>query len=1204
MAEIKWTKEQNDAIIKKDSNILVAAAAGSGKTAVLVERIIRKIIEDKIDIDKMLVVTFTSAAASEMREKILDAIYKKIDENPYDLNLQRQINLLNKSSICTIDSFCLDVIRNNFFEINISANARVADVAEINLLKQEVLDEIFEEKYMNNDPNFLDLIEKYTKYNRDEELQKIILEIYDFMQTTPFPDDWINEKVQMFQKETKNQNLSENIWGKVIVNNIQEILKDCIYKEKNILDKMAKFPELGKFIITIEEDLKKYDNIKTNLNNWDKAVEIIKEFKYEKWPIDRKCENDLKVEAKEVRDKVKSEFEKIKEIMIFDTNECYQDMLYMHNVLNNLKTIILEFSEKFTQKKIEKNIIDFNDIEHLALKILVQKDENGIIRKTEVANKYAEKFEEIAIDEYQDSNDIQEMILNSVSKGNNIFMVGDVKQSIYKFRQACPEIFLNKYNSYKLEPKENEDRKIQLFKNFRSRKNILDITNIVFENIMSEELGEIEYNQNEYLNLGANYEKSEQNLKTELNIINLKDEDNIWKTDDTEDGEEESEKIENIVLEARLVAKKIKELIDNKYQVFDKKTGKRDIRYSDIAILLRSANVVAPIYEKEISDLGINVYTDNSKNYFESIEIDTIISVLKIINNPMQDIPLVTVMRSAIANFTDNELIEISFEKDNLSFYNKTLKCLENTKNENLKNKITYLLNLLEKWREEEKYKSLDELIWTIYIDTGYLEFVRLLPNGKLKVENLKLLFEKAKQYESASFKGLYNFINFLDKLKLSNGDSNSAKIIGENENVVRIMSIHKSKGLEFPVVILAETGKKFNFMGLNKKILLHKDLGIGPQYIDEERHIEFKTLAKTAINIAIKNEMIAEEMRILYVALTRAKEKLIITAVQKDYYKSNDEKINNIMSYNVKNKLPPYIIKKYNSYLDWLELVYLSEGKTINKIMELNIVSKNDLLKNMMKNEVKDIYEEFKEEAKKYKDSEREKKIKDRLDWKYDFKGLEEVPSKVSVTKLKEMYNKKAENIETNYKPEKIKPKFLDENIDRITGAQKGTLMHLCLKMMDETQEYNKSKIEDLINQLIVKELITENEAKALDQEKIFKYTQSDLWKDLKEAKAVYKEQPFYINIPIKEVYKESSSEDNILVQGIIDLYYINKDNEIVLVDYKTDFINKGEESKLIKEYSQQLRIYKEALEQAINRKVARVQIYSLYLNKSIDCD
>ena len=893
MPEVKWTKEQQDAISKKDSNILVAAAAGSGKTAVLVERIIKKIIEDKIDIDKILVVTFTNAAASEMRERILDAIYKKMEENPEDTNLQKQVILLNKASICTIDSFCLDVIRNNFFEIDVSANVRIADSTEILLLKQEVLDDLFEEKYIANDKDFLDLIEKYTKYNKDEELKDLLLNIYNYIQSSPFPEEWLNEKIEMFNIE-KTQNFSQTTWGEIIIKHINNILENAILKLKNIKLKMQRFEELDKFTAVIENDIESYSFIKQNLNDWDKCVKFIQEFKNKTWSRDKKVTNTLKDEAKSIRDNVKDELKKVKLFMDSTSEEAIQDIDFMYKILTKLKNLIIEFSNNFYAKKRERNIMDFNDMEHLALNILVKKDENGNLVKTDVAKNYEKRFEEIAIDEYQDSNLVQEYILTSVSRGNNIFMVGDVKQSIYRFRQARPQLFLDKYSKYKLDPEEGQDRKIQLFKNFRSRENILDFTNLVFKNIMSKEIGDIDYTEEEYLNLGASFENIEnQNLLTEINIIDVEEtEDDIWKSDEQEDEDEEDddskdnlqdERIEDVVLEAKFVARKIKNLIDNKYQIYDRKKGIRDIKYKDICILLRSVTNVAGIYEKEISELGFPVYSDSSGEYLQSIEIETIMSLLRIINNPLQDIPLVTVMRSPIGNFTDNELIEIRMNDRNSNFYNALIKT--DTP------KVHRFLNLLEELREDSQYMALDEWIWNIYTKTGYMDYVSLMPNGNLRVSNLRMLFERAKQYESASFKGLFNFINFIDKIKFNSEDLTSAKIIGENEDVIRIMSIHKSKGLEFPVVILAGTGKQFNMQDLNGEILLDQDLGIGPQYIDYKRHIKFKTLPKRAIYIKSKKEAISEEMRVLYVALTRAKEKLIIVGRQKNVNKKMQEK-------------------------------------------------------------------------------------------------------------------------------------------------------------------------------------------------------------------------------------------------------------------------------------------------------------------------
>ena len=1124
-----------------------------------------------------------------MREKILEAIYKKIEENPEDENLQKQVILLNKASISTIHSFCLDVIKNNFYEIDVSANTRIADDSEILLLQQEVIDDLFEEKYEEEDSNFIKLIKTYTKYNQDEVLKDLILRVYSYIQASPFPEEWLEEQIGKLNIED-DTNFSDTVWGKIITENANQILEDSILKLQNIRTKMTRFPELDKFTAKIEDDIDKYTYIQNNLSDWDTAVEAINTLKNAIWTKDQKITNDLKDEAKDVRESTKDEFKKVKKLMNCSSEEAVQDIKYMYPILKMLKDLILEFSQKFYQRKREKNIMDFSDMEHLALKILVKKDENGNVVKSEIAKKYENKFEEIAIDEYQDSNLVQEYILTSVSRGNNIFMVGDVKQSIYKFRQARPKLFLDKYDSYKLEPVDGEDRKIQLFKNFRSRSNILDFTNLVFEDIMSRELGNIEYNQDEYLNLGANFEEIQnQDYKTELEILDLSEEnDDIWKTDE-EGTEEEQEKVEDVVLEARFVARKIKELIDDKYQIIDKKTGRRDIQYKDIAILLRTSSGVANVYEKEISELEIPVYSDSSSQYLQSVEIETIMSLLRIINNPMQDIPLVTVMRSPIGNFTDNELIEIRMADRNSSFYEALLKSdLE---------KAHRFLSLLKELREDEEYMSLDEWIWNIYTKTGYMNYVNLMPNGALRVSNLRMLFERAKQYEEASFKGLYNFINFIDKIKFNQEDLKAAKIIGENENVVRIMTIHKSKGLEFPVVILAGVGKQFNFRDLNGKILLDQDLGMGPQYIDSDRYIEFKTLAKKALAIKAKNEAISEEMRILYVALTRAKEKLIIVGRQKDVNKKMSEKQKLLEIYSTidDNKINPYLLQKYKTYLDWLELIYLKEGVANTKNLFTVNINKREKTSVKIENEVEDISEKIIEESNKNNDEQEKEKIKEILNWQYKHQSIEGIPTKTSVSKLKE---EREQEIQITQEP-----KFINEEAKtKLTGAQKGTLIHLCLQKMRETEEYNLEKITELIEGLKDKEIITEIEAQNIDKEKLLEYTNSQLWTELKQAKEIHKEHPFYINIKASRIYNQINKEDdeNILVQGVIDLFFIDKDDKLILVDYKTDYVQN--ENELIEKYKGQLDLYKEALEQSLDKKVDKMCIYSVYLNKLIE--
>ena len=1209
---------------------------GSGKTAVLVERIINKVINENVDIDKMLVVTFTNAAASEMRERILDAIYKKLEENPDSVNLQRQITLLNKASICTIHSFCLDVIRNNFYEIDTSANFRIGDTAEIEMLKNDVLEEIFEQKYMENDEDFIRLIETYTDYRGDEKLQDIILSIYKYIQSNPFPEEWLDEKVQRFNIDIE-QDFSNTVWGKIILENLKDELDSIIIKLDKIKKDTLRFSELEKFSRVLQEDVNNLKSIK--FDSWDIAYNSMNEVNWTKWPVDKKVTLDLKNEAKEVRDKVRKEFTALN--LKYTSKEASEDIKDMYSILSSIRNLVIEFSKSFEGKKKEKNIIDFNDIEHFALKILVDKDGNP----TETAKKYMEKFEEISIDEYQDSNLVQEQILTSISRGNNVFMVGDVKQSIYKFRQARPELFLQKYSTYNLKKEQSLESlglKIQLFKNFRSRRNVLDITNLVFENIMSNKLGDVEYNETEYLNYGANYPEPERKIDyagvAELHIIDLKDkEDDIYKseeqinsekefnsnkktsTDNEEESEDNEERIEDAVLEARFVAKKIQELLNSDYQVYDRKKGYRRIRPRDICVLLRATSVLAPIYEKEISELDYPVFSDSSSTYLESMEVETIMSLLKVIDNPMQDIPLVTVLRSNIFDFTDNDLIRIRLVDKKCAFYESMIKSrlIVDTK---LRHKIDDVIDRLEMWKSEESYKPLNELIWKIYLDTGFYNYVSLLPNGNLRQANLKMLFEKAKQYEKASFKGLYNFINFINKVKTSSGDLSSAKIIGENDDVIRIMSIHKSKGLEFPVVILASTGKKFNMQDLNSQILLHQDIGFGMQFIDSEKKIEYSTLSKEAIKIKAKKETISEEMRVLYVALTRAKEKLIITGMCRNIEKSFFDKekliemykksditqisIDNMDEQNIPNfKLNSNLVGKYNSYLDWLELVYqYNRENGINNVMELYTYNKNELIKEVRKEEntIVDMEKLIKKEAE--TNNKGNNDITKLLDWKYDYEESSKIPTKTSVTRLKELENvvdieeliEKTKNKEKVQTKLTVKPKFM-EGEQKLSPAQRGTLIHLCIQKLDEKKEYSRDDIVEFINSLQDRNVISETEAKSIDIDMLYKYTKSSLWQELKKAKEIHKETPFYINIPAQTIYDGAEENEMILVQGIIDLYYIDEKENLILIDYKTDYVPNGDVSKLERKYKVQLDLYKKALEEALGKKVDKVMIWAL---------
>lgn len=1218
----EWTKEQKRAIEEKGNNILVAAAAGSGKTTVLVERVIQKIIKDRIDIDRLLIVTFTNAAASEMRERILNALYKEIDKNPTDMHLQKQVVLLNKANICTIDAFCLDIIKSNFFEIGISSNFRIADNIELELLKQEAMEDLFEKLYLEGDKKFEKLIDIYAGYKGDEDLKEIIFKIYDNIQSNPFQYEWLDEKIEAFNvKEYINEDFSKSKWGKVLIENYRDEIIDEINSLKVIKNKLQNYIELEKYYNVINNDIDCLTDVKNSLNNWDEAYNASNSFKFKTWPIDKKVTMDLKDEAKSARDIIKEKYNKItKKTFIYNSKEAYEDIYEMYDILRNLGDLVVKFSKYFEEKKVEKNIMDFGDIEHNALKILIKKDENGNYIPSEIADKLREKFEEIAIDEYQDSNLIQEYILTSISKGNNIFMVGDVKQSIYRFRQARPELFLEKYETYSNNILENKDDdikgvKIQLFKNFRSRKSVIDLTNLLFDNIMSKKLGDIEYTEQEYLNFAANFESQEENInfkdKAELHIINLKTlekEDESIYTDDTDEDEdklEENRKLEKPEIEAKYVANEIKRIIDSKYKIYDKNTGYRNIQYKDIVILLRATNGISNIYEKELYNLGIPVYSDTGEDYLETLEIQRIISLLKVIDNPYQDIPLLTVLRSPIFDFSDEELTKIRLVNRESYFYKSIEEALKSNSLEDItKNKIKNLINNIEKWREEERYLKLNELIWKIYIDTGYYSYVGLTKNGEIKQANLKLLFEKAKDYEKISFKGLFNFIKYLEKIRKSNADMNSAKIIGENENVVRIMSIHKSKGLEFPIVFLCRSDKNINMRSLNENILLDQDLGLGPKYINYERKIEYNTAAREAIRLKSKLESISEEMRILYVALTRAKEKLIIVGIKNDYEKdlNNKKELLNIYEKEKNNKINHLLIQKYTSYLDWIELMCLNNNENINNYLEIKVINEDEI-----KIEIEKKNEDHKLEFIKDKEL---NKLDETLNWEYKYILDTLVPSKTSVTKIKKLINLKSEDIlklekiiaiddDKNNNALEIKPKFMKD--EKLTQAQKGTIIHLCLQKLDLKRNYNMSEIVDLINKLEYQNIITTQERKSIDVNKIKKFIDSEFAERIRNAKVIEKEKPFYTYVKAKDIYN-NSSEENILVQGIIDLYFIEENGNIVLVDYKTDYVTN--ENELIEKYKAQLELYKSALEKSLNKKIKDTFIYSIYLEKEVKID
>lgn len=1229
MGETKWTEEQLKAIETRRCNLLIAAAAGSGKTAVLVERIIRIITneESPVDIDRLLVVTFTSAAASEMRERIASAITKALEKSPNSKNLQKQLTLLSRANITTMHSFCLDVIKNNFHIIDLDPAFRILDETEGMLLRSEVLEELFEDKYENDDKEFLDLVEAYSDSKSDDKLKDIVLDLYKFSMSGPWPQRWLRDKSEEFNIGTI-EDLDKSSWMKVFIENLVIELQGLISMEEKALELCEETSGLEPYIDTFRDDITMLQMIYEHLGAG--VVEIynrLSSASFSKLKTVRKAnvsDENVQSRVKAIRDDVKKKINKLRdEIFSMTPDEMLHSVKSSYPYMKTLSNLVIEFQDKFSNAKKERVALDFNDLEHLCLKILTSENSG-------VADNFKEYFDEVLVDEYQDSNAVQEAIIDLVSRkysdDPNVFMVGDVKQSIYRFRQAKPELFLEKYNTYSKEQGKNV--KIQLYKNFRSRDEVIKGVNYIFKEIMSRVVGELEYTDEEALNLGASYKDAEDDNyvvggKIELNILD--------KSTEVEEEIliEEEEDLGAINLEARIVANRIKELLSNKdgkvFKVLDKGTGEyRPVTYKDIVILLRATKNWSEVFLDELGAEGIPVYADTGSGYFESIEIRTIMSLLKVIDNPMQDIPLIAVLRSPIMSFSAEDLTNIRlvdkdkyFYENIISISNEEFDC-----EKELIEKCNIFLERLNVWRKKSIYTPIDEFIWYLYTDTAYYGYVGAMPNGVLRQANLRILFQRAKQYEQTSFKGLFNFINFINKLRKSSGDMGSAKVLGENEDVVRIMSIHKSKGLEFPVVFVCGSGKQFNLMDLNNNILYHEELGFGPELVDLDKRVSYPTLPKEAIKQRIRLETLSEEVRILYVAFTRAKEKLIITGAVNGLEKWIT-KCCNAAALDRDIILPSEVLKG-KSYLDWIGMAICKhrDGESLRELVGANDISikddlstwsvktwtKSDLIVDKKNSDVDEINEE--NLLINFDCSSVDNEIERRLDFRYKFRESTLIKSNFSVSELKKKNFEQVPVIDTEelFKEDicNIKPKFLQEERG-LTAAEKGTAMHFVMQKVDLSRVSTIEEIKVQLKELVDRELLSKEEYKVISPYKVKKFFISKLGERMLSAHnrgdIVYRELPFYTEIDVHRIDPDLPKEvegDKVRLQGVIDSFFY-EDNEVILLDYKTDYVEQGNEEELINKYRMQIQYYKEALEKITKTKIKECYLYSFYLEKEI---
>lgn len=1192
---VTWTAEQQQVIDLRNRNILVSAAAGSGKTAVLVERIIQMLtdLEHPMDVDRLLIVTFTDAAASEMRERIREAIERALEQDPSNAHLQRQSTLIHSAQITTIHSFCLSVIRENFHLIDMDPGFRIAEEGELKLLKQDVIEELLEQCYAEADAHFLELVEKLGAGKTDKKLEENILKLYEYSRSYPRPKKWLEECVHQYEMEDVTGEMqifvmAEN-WVKETVPGLIQLVQEMM--------KICEGPA-GPYTYCpmLEQDLAFLEG----LEKCQSFAEMYEHLGTLKWKTlsNKKNESidpELREVVKNLRNQMKGVVEELKKLYFYDDPaEIKADMVASKENMETLATLVLQFGELYTEKKQQKHLIDYEDMEQFALQILTE-ERDGELVPSMAAKEYQEQYYEVMIDEYQDSNLIQEAILTSVSsidRGKyNIFMVGDVKQSIYRFRLSRPELFMEKYKTYTLT--DSEKQRIDLHKNFRSRKEVLDGVNFFFKRIMRQELGGIEYDDQVALYPGASFEKLDDGAghsmyTTEVMAVDKK----------------ASEEVE-----IRLIAKRIKELMRT-IQVTDKETKQlRKPEYRDFVILLRSIKSWSELITTIFAEEGIPAYIGNSEGYFETYEISLLLDYLRLLDNQRQDLPLAAVLSSFLVGLSAQELADIRLKAGEGSFYEAVEeiaevgitssehieKKMEQRMSEATVEKLQKFYQQLEHFRELVPYTPIHDLLQLIIEETGYGIYVSAMPGGEQRSANVEMLVEKARAFEGTSYKGLFNFVRYIEQLQKYDVDYGEANVCGEAENTVRIMSIHKSKGLEFPIVFVAGMGKKFNTSDYTGNMLIHPVWGVGLDSVDLERRTTIPTYLKKTIQHETKIENLGEELRVLYVALTRAKEKLIMVGSAKW------EDVELTEKEGTDEKLPLYILSSATNYMTWVLAALHGEAPIDVNFYEEEALTDLAYMEEKAEYLARNVLENWS------CDNQYDARLREHLDTQfgYQYPYLEEqnLKMKFTVSELKKRAYLQEESGEVAYEePEVVPliPQFLQEETT-LTGASRGSAYHKLLELLDFQKEYDPQSLAETIRNLAEQGLLSEEMEKSIRSVDILQFLNCTCGKRMTQAARkgmLFKEQPFVLGVPAVEIYPETTSDETILVQGIIDVYF-EEDGELVLLDYKTDYVKNAQE--LRERYHAQLEYYAQALEQLLQKKVKEKIIYSFALKEEI---
>lgn len=1269
---VKWTPEQESAIMSpKDSNLgaqtlLVAAAAGSGKTAVLVERIITRLkdMENPLSVQELMVVTFTKAAAAEMSARIGVALAKAMestDDKALQARLERQLNLLPSAHISTLHSFCQWVIRSYFYKLDIPPTARIGNEAEMALLKQEVLENLLKEAYEHNTYGIFDLSDFFSDDKSDAGLQDKVLSLYEFAMSQSNPDGWMRHAVEPY-KAAQEQDLRDTLWGRAMWDDQQteiDRIADRIEQMEPLLESPVGPKKWDK---VYQEQLAALAQLK-GAQTWSDMVDVCRNLDtftkasftslgkaLEKGEVDGALADEFKSLGSQNKDSLKGMKNGLFHI---DESVLQQQFKDQYPLIHNLVELTIAFHKAYDEAKKEQGIMDFSDLEHLCLALLVEPGTEDDPQPSEVALELQDTFKEIMVDEYQDTNGVQETIINLISRVDNRFYVGDVKQAIYSFRMADSSLFMNKYNTYGL-MNDAVERRIDLAKNFRSHENILTTTNFIFYQIMTQEAAELDYGEKESLIPGRIVEEAPSDWVGGAVELHLLDTSDTNRSDETDgDSETAGDEPENNERELDFIIQKIKELHASKKQVQNADGSFRQIQWRDFAVLRRSLAGWGTRAVAAMRQAGIPAVVNERDGYFEAQEIQLLLSLLQIIDNPEQDLPMAAVLHSGLVGLDANELGALRLTGDG-SLWSVMPLYAEQAQDERL---LQFLAHI-ERWRTLSRRHGVADLLWDVYETLDYVNYVGAMPNGLVRRANVMALYERAKGFESSGFRGLFRFLRFVESLRDSNQDMAVANVVTEADDVVRLMTIHKSKGLEFPVVFLSGVQKKFNTMDFNSPLLVDKNGGIGLKGYYPDIRVSYPSMPWLYCKSIKSDAMKAEEQRILYVALTRARDKLFLTG-----YINKEIKKEKGVGAHIKHAaltqtqaLGADLIKAGNSYLHWLLIAFarhLDGGAPLRNIIELEGETNFDLLDRQcqVKVEIHDgsLYGDLDYKADvdettintvralgKVNDVALPEEIVQRFAFTYPNLVAAKTTAKISVSELKRRFAERdaeavsATDVSMQQKlviscgitedttgenaildtsiPTISGTELADSAFGRkplaiaaadevVTGAQWGTLMHEAMQWLP-VKKYTQTSMTDMLDSLQAEGKFSDEERSLLSDRSLYGFFNSDLGQRLIASKRVERELPFSMLFDGNRVYPDVENGERLFLQGIIDTVFV-EDDQWVLVDYKTDRVKSGDE--LIRRYKIQMDLYKEALERLTNMPVKASYIYSFRLHEAV---